>query len=70
MKFDAEELFDIAISEYRDADFVIDGAAGFSQREGLMYWAEESSDEEYESEEEVREEIRRYIKEEKAMMDN
>lgn len=67
MKFDAEELFDIAISEYRNAEFILDGVDGFYQREGLMCWAEESADEEYESEEEVREEIRKYIKEEKAM---
>ena len=67
MKFDAEELYNIAISEYEEADFILDGADGFSQREGLSYWAAESADEEYESEEDVREEIRRYIKEEKSM---
>lgn len=67
MKFDAEELYNIAISEYKAADFILDGADGFSQREGLSYWATESINEEYESEEDVREEIRRYIKEEKSM---
>ena len=66
MRFDCEELFDIAIREYREADFLKDGAEGFSQREGLRAWAYESEDCDYEDEKEVVDEIKRYIKEEKS----
>lgn len=66
MKFDCEELFDIAIREYREADFIKSGAEGFSQREGIMAWAEESQDCEYSSEQEVVDEIRFFINEEKS----
>lgn len=66
MKFTAEELMNIALYEYEKAKFRKDGAAGFSQREGIAAWADASTEDDYESEEEVREEIRRFIAEEKA----
>ena len=65
MKFDFETLYNIAIREYREADFLLDGAKGFSQREGITEWAYYSSKEEYASEEEVVDELKKYIKEEK-----
>lgn len=66
MRFNCEELFDIAIREYREADFIKDGAEGFSQREGLKAWACESENCDYEDEQEVVDEIRFFIKEEKS----
>lgn len=67
MEFTVEELFEIARSEYMNADFVpeVGSPAYITWKEGVLAWAVASSDEQYESEEEVREELRRYIKEEK-----
>jgi hypothetical protein len=70
MKFTYEELYEMAISEYAMADFLLDGEAGFSQREGLRGWAFLSEEDEYDSEEQVRQEIRQYIKEDKLMSEN
>lgn len=65
MKFSAERLFAIAQEEYRQADFLPDGADYFTWKEGVGQWAAESAADEYESEDDVREEIRSYIAEEK-----
>ena len=45
MKFDANELYEIAIKVYREEDFLFEGERGYSQREGIGEWAYESAKE-------------------------
>ena len=61
--FTAEELYDIAAEEYKKAgmDFNAEGAG---------QWATLSAErDDFHTEDEAREEIRRFLEEEKAMMD-
>ena len=61
--FTAEELFEIAAEEYKKAGIDFEG-------EGAGQWATLSAEnDDFHSEEEAREELRRFIAEEKAMMD-
>ena len=61
--FTAEELFEIAAEEYKKAGIDFEG-------EGAGQWAALSAEnDDFHSEEEAREELRRFIAEEKAMMD-
>ena len=64
--FTADELYDIALDEYKKAGHHIrqDEKIGLTQ---WAYWSAESDD--FHSENEVRSELRRLIKEEKALMD-
>ena len=64
--FTADELYTIALDEYRRAGRHI----GQDKKMGLTqwaYWSAESDD--FHSEDEAREEIRSFLEEEKAMMD-
>ena len=61
--FTAEELFEIAAEEYKEAGMDFEG-------EGAGQWAALSAEsDDFHSEDEAREEIRSFIEEEKAMMD-
>ena len=61
--FTAEELFEIAAEEYKNAGMDFEG-------EGAGQWAYLSAEaDDFHSEEEAREELRRLLAEEKAMMD-
>ena len=61
--FTADELYDIALDEYKKAGIEFNG-------EGAGQWATLSAEsDDFHSEEEAREEIRSFIEEEKAMMD-
>ena len=70
MKFSINRLFEIAKEEYATANFLPEGTAFYTWKEGVGNWAYYSALQEYASEEEVREEIRGYIAEEKENMDN
>ena len=61
--FTAEELYDIALDEYKKAGMDFNG-------EGAGQWAYYSAEaDDVHPEDEAREEIRSFIEEEKAMMD-
>lgn len=64
--FTADELYDIALDEYKKAGRHI----GQDERTGLTQWAYWSAErDDFHTEEEAREEIRSFIEDEKALMD-
>lgn len=69
MKFDANELYEIAIKVYREEDFLFEGERGYSQREGIGEWAYESAKENYINEQEVIDELKSHFKKEKTFFE-
>ena len=64
--FTADELYDIALDEYKKAGRHI----GQDEKMGLTQWAYWSAEnDDFHTEEEARADLRRFIEEEKAMMD-
>ena len=64
--FTADELYEIALNEYRRAGHHI----GQDEKIGLTQWAYWSAErDDFHSEDEARAELRSFIEEEKAMMD-
>ena len=65
-QFTADELYEIALDEYQKAGFHI----GQDKKMGLTQWAYWSAEnDDFHSEDEARADLRRFIEEEKAMMD-
>ena len=64
--FTADELYEIALDEYRQAGHHV----GQDEKIGLTQWAYWSAErDDFHSEDEAREDLRSFIAEEKTMMD-
>ena len=64
--FTADELYEIALDEYQKAGRHV----GQNEKMGLTQWAYRSAEyDDFHSEDEARLDLRRFIEEEKAMMD-